>query len=196
MFAFFPKFGARTRLQDLWPFLISETGLKFLIWTQGKIHPGNRASPVNRAHMKRPLVAVWRYPVQLTQFYCVSRTSSKFGKRKLLMKNWPEDLGLTNEILFRNDVDGFLTLKQFSFGQFCETQSSKWNVRQFLRRLMTFSFYLPEAISTRFLIYMQRIFLDQLDGLLLEGTWVNFSWVCGAGNSEPLAHYSLFCVQF
>ena len=54
MFALFPKFGARTRTQDLWPFLISETGLKFLIWTQSKIHPGNRASPVNRAHMKRP----------------------------------------------------------------------------------------------------------------------------------------------
>ena len=36
---------------------------------------------------------------------------------------------------------------------------------------MTFSFYLPEAISTRFLIYMQRIFLDQLDGLLLEGSY-------------------------
>ena len=44
MFALFPEFGARTRFQDLWPFLISETGLKFLIWTQGKIHPGNRAS--------------------------------------------------------------------------------------------------------------------------------------------------------
>ena len=38
MFALFPEFGARTRPQDLWPFLISETGLKFLIWTQGKIH--------------------------------------------------------------------------------------------------------------------------------------------------------------
>ena len=35
-------------------FLISETGLKFLISNQG-IHPGNQASPVNRAHMKRPL---------------------------------------------------------------------------------------------------------------------------------------------
>ena len=53
--ALFPKFGARTRTQDLWPFLIWETGLKFLIWTQDKIHPGNRASPVNRAHTKRPL---------------------------------------------------------------------------------------------------------------------------------------------
>ena len=52
MFALFPEFGARTRSQDLWPFLISKTGLKFLIWTQGKIHPGNRANPVNRAHMK------------------------------------------------------------------------------------------------------------------------------------------------
>ena len=29
--ALFPEFGARTRPQDLWPFLISETGLKFLI---------------------------------------------------------------------------------------------------------------------------------------------------------------------
>ena len=59
MFALFPKFGARTRTQDLWPFLISETGLKFLIWTQDKIHPGNRANLVNRAHMKRPLGAHW-----------------------------------------------------------------------------------------------------------------------------------------
>ena len=33
--------------------------------------------------------------------------------------------GLGNEILFRNDVDGFLTLKQFSFSQFCENQSCK-----------------------------------------------------------------------
>ena len=56
MFVLFPEFGARTRPQDLWPFLISETGLEFLKWTQGKIHPGNRASPVNRAHMKRPYV--------------------------------------------------------------------------------------------------------------------------------------------
>ena len=54
MFALFPKFGDRTRTQDLWLFLISETELKFLIWAQGKIHRGNRASPVNRAHMKRP----------------------------------------------------------------------------------------------------------------------------------------------
>ena len=38
---------AGTRPQDLWPFLISETGLKFLIWTQGEI------GLVNRAHMKR-----------------------------------------------------------------------------------------------------------------------------------------------
>ena len=26
-------------------------------------------------------------------------------------------------------------------------------------------------------------------------TWVNFCWVCAAGLSEPLPHYSLFCGQ-
>ena len=25
------------------------------------------------------------------------------------------------------------------------------------------------------------------------GTWVNYRWVCAAGHSEPLPHYSLFC---
>ena len=68
MFALFPKFGARTRTQDLWPFLISETGLKFLIWTQGKIHLGNRASPVNRAHMKRPSIGSHRSMRVMTSF--------------------------------------------------------------------------------------------------------------------------------
>ena len=55
MFALFLEFGDRARPQDLWPFLISETWLEFLIWTQGEIYPGNRDSPVNRAHVKRPL---------------------------------------------------------------------------------------------------------------------------------------------
>ena len=54
MFALFPKFGAKTCPQDLWPFFILQTGLKFLIWAQGEIHPCNWVSPVNRAHMKRP----------------------------------------------------------------------------------------------------------------------------------------------
>ena len=26
-------------------------------------------------------------------------------------------------------------------------------------------------------------------------TWFNFCWVCAAGPSEPLTHYSLFCGQ-
>ena len=52
MFALFPEFGARIRPQDLWPFLISETGLKFLIWTQGKIHPGNSL-------LRRGLFVLW-----------------------------------------------------------------------------------------------------------------------------------------
>ena len=59
MFALFLEFGARTRSQDLWPFLISETGLKFLIWTQGEIQPGNRASPVNQAHVKLHVKRPW-----------------------------------------------------------------------------------------------------------------------------------------
>ena len=46
----------RSRPQNLWPFLISETGLKFLIWTQSEIHPGNQANPVKRAHVKKPLI--------------------------------------------------------------------------------------------------------------------------------------------
>ena len=84
MFALFPKFGARTRTHDLWPFLISKTGLKFLIWTQDEIHPGNRASPVNWVHMKRPLkdnicsdcyvdhltIALPPFQVSLSWFYC------------------------------------------------------------------------------------------------------------------------------
>ena len=52
MFALFLEFGGKTRPQDLWPFLISETGLTFLLRTQGEIHPCNRASPLNRAYVK------------------------------------------------------------------------------------------------------------------------------------------------
>ena len=56
MFASFLEFRARTHPQNLRRFLISETGLKFLKWTQGKIDPGNRVSPlVNRAHEKNVL---------------------------------------------------------------------------------------------------------------------------------------------
>ena len=54
MFALFPEFGARTRPQDLWPFLISEIGLTFLIWTQGKIHQVTEAS--------RSTGLIWRGP--------------------------------------------------------------------------------------------------------------------------------------
>ena len=48
MFALFLELRVRTRPQDLWPFLILETGLKFLIWTQREIGPDNRA------HAKSP----------------------------------------------------------------------------------------------------------------------------------------------
>ena len=55
MFALFLEFGARTRPKDLWSFLVSETGLKFLIWTQGEVRPGNRASPVNAGSFEETL---------------------------------------------------------------------------------------------------------------------------------------------
>ena len=28
------------------------------------------------------------------------------------------------------------------------------------------------------------------------GKWVNFCWVCAAGLSQPLLHYSLLCDQY
>ena len=53
MFAFFLEFRVTTRLR---PFVISETGLKILVWTQkiSDIGNGKRTSHVNRAHVKRP----------------------------------------------------------------------------------------------------------------------------------------------
>ena len=62
MFALFLEFRARTGPRipsdppDLWPFFISATGLKFLIWTQSEIGPRKLAGPFNRAHLKRPSV--------------------------------------------------------------------------------------------------------------------------------------------
>ena len=55
MFALFLEFCTTTHPQDLQPYLISETRLKFLISTQGEIiAPGNQASQVNWAHVKKP----------------------------------------------------------------------------------------------------------------------------------------------
>ena len=54
-FAFFLKFCTTTHPQDLQPYLITETGLKFLISTQGEIiGPGSQVSQVNWAHVKKP----------------------------------------------------------------------------------------------------------------------------------------------
>ena len=55
MFALFLEFRARTRPQDVYVFFfISETGLKFITWTQGESGPDNWANLVNRALVKRP----------------------------------------------------------------------------------------------------------------------------------------------
>ena len=79
------EFGTRARPQDLWPFLISETGLEFLIWTQGKIHPGNRASLVNRAHMKRPLVSAADVFSDVTQRFPFEGTLRDIPKTRKYM---------------------------------------------------------------------------------------------------------------
>ena len=55
--ALFREFRATTPVR---PLLISETGLKFLIWTQGEIGQGKRASPVNRARGQRPWMSLDR----------------------------------------------------------------------------------------------------------------------------------------
>ena len=55
--ALFREFRATTRLR---PLLISETRLKFLIWTQGELGPSKRASLVNRAHGQRPWMSLDR----------------------------------------------------------------------------------------------------------------------------------------
>ena len=55
MFALFLEFRARTRPRMfMFFFFISETGLKFITWTQGEIGPDNLANLVNRALVKRP----------------------------------------------------------------------------------------------------------------------------------------------
>ena len=59
MFALFLNLRARTQSSTgtLVFFQIGK-GLKFLIWTQGEIHPGNRANrarPFNRAPVMSPL---------------------------------------------------------------------------------------------------------------------------------------------
>ena len=47
------------------------------------------------------------------------------------------------------------------------------------------------------------IFLPQMEAIVPGwggggggGTWVEFDWVCAAGTSEPLPHYSLFLDYF
>ena len=49
-----------------------------------------------------------------------------------------------------------------------------------------------DEIHVRIIVCVTGL-LNWLDNWLI--TWVNFCWVCAAGLSEPLPHYSLFCGQ-
>ena len=105
--ALFLEFRSRTRPQDLRPFLILETGLKFLIRTQGEIGLGDRAS-----HVKRLL---------LTLFMCVSKTSANFQPKMetnsldchfvflLFVMGFKTRLFLDIVLLFERDFEIFRT---------------------------------------------------------------------------------------
>ena len=94
MFGLFLEFRARTCPQDLWPFLNSETELKFLIWTQGEIRRGNPVSPVNRAHVKKPQARVnsrnFATPVLVSQ---QKWSLSNERRNSILMTSHYQDLG-------------------------------------------------------------------------------------------------------
>ena len=51
---------------------------------------------------------------------------------------------------------------------------------------------LEECMKIQFPLVIWVLTAAKLPG---GGTWVNFCWVCAAGLSEPLPHYSLFCGQ-
>ena len=79
MFALFSEFGARTRFQDLWPFVISETGLKFLRRTQGKIQPGQPGSYEETLIVFSEVLASprWARKVQISENYYLYFLASK-----------------------------------------------------------------------------------------------------------------------
>ena len=61
MFSCFLAFPPEAHCQDIRPYLISETELKFPIWTRGENSSrGNRASPASWAHVKKPLLGFAR----------------------------------------------------------------------------------------------------------------------------------------
>ena len=52
-----------------------------------------------------------------------------------------------------------------------------------------------ETLATSKSSKLRWFIFTLLDGIPRGVTWVNFCWVCAAGLSEPLPHYSLFCGQ-
>ena len=81
----------------------------------------------------------------------------------------------------KNRLHSFLTLKT-------ETLIGKF--RNYLNALLVY--YYSMCTHTR-LIFFHRVSPILACEYSRGGTWVNFCWVCAAGNSEPLPHYSLFC---
>ena len=79
MFALFRKFDVRTYTQDLSPFLISETGLKFLIWTLGKIHQVTKRQPGSYEEAlkltKASTLSIWKEEIQVKSLEWTTQTA-------------------------------------------------------------------------------------------------------------------------
>ena len=58
-----------------------------------------------------------------------------------------------------------------------------------LRSCIRFPFLIHADFLTPFLFVPHVVMVLRPGGF----SWVNFCWVCAAGISEPLPHYSLFC---
>ena len=92
MFASCPgKFGAKTHTQDLWLFLISETGLKFLKWTQGDFY-----WPLTRPSRLAALIQRGQKSTGGKTCYAQMPGTTTWRKnaRQVLLQKWIGDRGL------------------------------------------------------------------------------------------------------
>ena len=65
--------------------LSHSTGIKFLMWTNDEIRPGNRVSPVNRNHMKRPWDGkLVPRRIHIRRVFCLWRVPARDGFLSLI----------------------------------------------------------------------------------------------------------------
>ena len=84
------------------------------------------------------------------------------------------------------------------------TQSGSWQPKLWINKMTSIWILTGKAIDCLHSLYTGELLCGHKKkayptGLLFMPrgvTWVNFCWVCAAGISEHLPHYSLFCGQF